>query len=322
MTEKIYPSLDNLVKKVIDSEGEMYNSIFQYKFKLEKIENNFQNFRKEILNDRKIFISYTIFLFFIYIFFIYKSYPDLTMVLIYSSFAFFDILVFIFSLVYYKKNFSLIYEISKKRLCVFLLFNLIGLIFLIKNTDFLFFISNLHIFILLQNLLFFFFFEKYKYLFLIGIITIICIIFFAFIWGSELICGKKNIEVDFAINCLIFEFFYIMIGYKINKFLRFIFFENYKLKKLLIYKSHQLEGFNFLEFAWFNKEKNHINKNLKEFLYNYKNLLIKGKEDMYSSSANNSSISNSNNEHNFLEVLSGKFFFALFSIIVLFFLFS
>jgi hypothetical protein len=199
---------------------------------------------------------------------------------------------------------------------------LIGLIFLIKNTDFLFFISNLHIFILLQNLLFFFFFEKYKYLFLIGIITIICIIFFAFIWGSELICGKKNIEVDFAINCLIFEFFYIMIGYKINKFLRFIFFENYKLKKLLIYKSHQLEGFNFLEFAWFNKEKNHINKNLKEFLYNYKNLLIKGKEDMYSSSANNSSISNSNNEHNFLEVLSGKFFFALFSIIVLFFLFS
>ena len=87
-------------------------------------------------------------------------------------------------------------------------------------------------------------------------------------------------------------------------------FENFKIKKLLKYNSRQLEGFNFMEFVWFNNEKNYINNNLKEFLCQNKDILMKGNEEMVSSSGSNSSIirQKSNNGPNSLQVLSGIFY--------------
>jgi len=169
----------------------------------------------------------------------------------------------------------------------------------------------------MKNILFFTYFDKFKYHSLLGNFFTIFLIFFDFKSKIGLTIQSENIVIHFITYFLLLDIFLIIIKIKANKFLRLIFFENYKATNLLNYKSQQMEAFNFMEFVWFNNEKNCINNNLKELLYRNKDKLIKGKEEMYSSSANNSSLLNSKNQENYLEVLSGNYFICFIFLFIL-----
>ena len=138
----------------------------------------------------------------------------------------------------------------------------------------------------------------------------ICLIYLINYLNHDLKDEFKNLAHEIVLLYIVISIFLKFIENRINKFLKLIYFENFKIKKLLKYNSRQLEGFNFMEFVWFNNEKNYINNNLKEFLCQNKDILMKGNEEMVSSSGSNSSIirQKSNNGPNSLQVLSGIFY--------------
>jgi hypothetical protein len=286
----MYPTSDFLIEKIIDSDGEMIDSIFTQKFKKEELEYKYQNFRKEFYNEKSIFFSNSIFVFFFNYFFIFLTYQFLILTIIFSLFALIDLISFIFSIIHYykKKKFSLNFDLLEKRLYLFFFVNLFSILVLIidmKNisVDFIF---VLNFTVILQFLILFLIPYTKKYLFYISYIFIILILF-----GFQIFKEENGLENSYFMSKFIvfysaIYFYLIFIESKFNKFLRDIFFQNIKLRKLLMNKSNQMEGFNFLEFAWLNNQNNFINKDLKDLLYQNKEILIKDNEEILSSSAN------------------------------------
>jgi hypothetical protein len=298
---KMHSNSDILIEKIIDSEGELMDNIFYHKFKKDEIENRYQIFRKEFFNDKIIFFAFSIFVFLINNFFIYLTYDNIIILISFSIFCFIDSIIFIFSIVHFykKKNFSLIYKLTKIRLYVIFIPNLIAIILLlIKMNHFpLIFILNFYLF--LQIVVLFAFFDNKNIYFALGFLLNSLIMIF-FFYNQDGDFKDKNFLIKFNIFYFAVLGFMIIINKKINKFLRLMFFENFKLKKLIINKSRQMEGFNFLEFVWLNNENNYINKNLKEFLNKNKEILIKENEENFCSSSNFNLIpTNSNKERLF-----------------------
>ena len=284
-------SNNHLLQEILDAEGEIQDSCTTLKFKHEKIESNFQTFREEIFKEKNIFNGLSFVLLLLYSFFIYKSIiiDDLIMQIIYSFFGCLDLFISIFCICHYKKNdlTSFIFYLLKFRIFFLFLINMLGMIYFTKfitNSELFFY--SLSITILLKNSIFLILFDSWIKCFYIANVLMLCYINFIFF-----IFGDFKISDDILYLEILISLFVYFMRNRINYFLRHLYYENYKTKRLLEYNTQILEGLNTFDFIWYNKDMNYINNELKEFLINNRKTFMNEKEGLLDYSLN-SNISN------------------------------